>query len=145
MKNIKRDTLVAYSNVLGVSIESLLNANMEDIPPDCHEPDLVKVENKQVVTTSLQVAEYFDKEHKTVLRSIDDLVAQFCATKEFFHETSREYRGQTFRYFLMNRDGFSLLVMGFTGKKALEWKIKLHWGEGGEMQNGRFFKVRQND
>lgn len=26
--------------------------------------------------------------------------------------------------YYMNRDGFSLLVMGFTGKKAIEWKIK---------------------
>jgi len=41
-----------------------------------------------------------------------------------FYEDSREYRGQQFRYFVMNRDGFSLLVMGFTGSKALEWKIK---------------------
>lgn len=26
--------------------------------------------------------------------------------------------------YIMNRDGFSLLAMGFTGKKALEWKLK---------------------
>ena len=32
--------------------------------------------------------------------------------------------GQFHRMYFMNRDGFSLLVMGFTGKKALEWKLK---------------------
>jgi phage regulator Rha-like protein len=32
--------------------------------------------------------------------------------------------GQFHRMYLMNRDGFSLLVMGFNGKKALEWKLK---------------------
>lgn len=86
--------------------------------------DLVRINSNQVVTDSRSVAEHFEKEHKNVLRAIDDLVAQNSATKNMFYETSREYRGQSFRYFLMNRDGFSLLVMGFTGAKALEWKIK---------------------
>jgi len=86
--------------------------------------DLVRINSNQVVTDSRNVAEHFEKEHKNVLRAIDDLVAQNSATKNMFYETSREYRGQSFRYFLMNRDGFSLLVMGFTGAKALEWKLK---------------------
>lgn len=86
--------------------------------------DLVRLNSNQVVTDSRSVAEHFEKEHKNVLRAIDDLVAQNSATKNMFYETSREYRGQSFRYFLMNRDGFSLLVMGFTGEKALEWKLK---------------------
>ena len=86
--------------------------------------DLVRINSNQVVTDSRSVAEHFGKEHKNVLRAIDDLVAQNSATKNMFYETSHEYRGQSFRYFLMNRDGFSLLVMGFTGEKALEWKLK---------------------
>lgn len=86
--------------------------------------NLVSINNNQVVVSSRQVAEHFGKEHKTVLRSINEiLVAQNCATK-FFHETTHEYRGQKFPEYLMNRDGFSLLVMGFTGEKALEWKVK---------------------
>ena len=85
---------------------------------------LVKIENDTIVTSSRNVAEHFGKQHKHVLEAIDDLVAENSATKNMFYETSREYRGQSFRYFLMNRDGFSLLVMGFTGKKALEWKLK---------------------
>lgn len=85
---------------------------------------LVHIDNQQVVTDSRSVAENFEKEHKNVLRTIDDLVAQNSATKNMFLEQTREYRGRDFRYYLMNRDGFSLLVMGFTGAKALEWKIK---------------------
>ena len=85
---------------------------------------LVEINNNQVVVSSRDIAEHFDKEHKNVLRNIDELVAQNSATKDMFLEATREYRGQNFRYFLMNRDGFSLLVMGFTGKKALEWKLK---------------------
>lgn len=86
--------------------------------------DLVRINSNQVVTDSRSVAEHFEKQHKHVLEAIDNLVAENSATKNMFYETSREYRGQSFRYFLMNRDGFSLLVMGFTGAKALEWKLK---------------------
>lgn len=86
--------------------------------------NLVTVDGNQVVTDSRSVAEHFEKQHKHVLDAIDNLVAQNSATKNMFLEQTREYRGRDFRYYLMNRDGFSLLVMGFTGAKALEWKIK---------------------
>ena len=85
---------------------------------------LVEVSNNQIVTDSRRRAEVFGKEHKNVLRSISEiLVAQKSDTK-FFYETEHEYRGQKFPMYLMNRDGFSLLVMGFNGKKVLEWKVK---------------------
>lgn len=80
--------------------------------------------NGELVVSSRKVAEDFGKEHKVVLRSVREiLVEQNCATK-FFHETTHEYRGQQFPEYLMNRDGFCLLVMGFTGKEALAWKLK---------------------
>lgn len=86
--------------------------------------ELVEVNKEQVVTDSRKVAEVFGKEHKNVLTAIRDiLVAENQATK-FFYETEHEYRGQKFPMYLMNRDGFSLLVMGFTGSKAMQWKIK---------------------
>lgn len=81
-------------------------------------------EHNQPVVTSLQVAEDFEKEHKTVLRSIENLVAQNCAAKSWFYECAYENRGRQYPMYLMNRDGFSLLVMGFTGKEALNWKVK---------------------
>lgn len=86
--------------------------------------NLVKVENQQIVTDSRQIAEHFGKEHKHVLDAIRQiLVAENSATK-FFMESAHEYRGQKFPMYYMNRDGFTLLAMGFTGAKALEWKIK---------------------
>ena len=86
--------------------------------------ELVEVRNQQVVTDSRKVAEVFGKEHKHVLESIRQvLVAENSATK-FFYEAEYEYRGQKFPMYYMNRDGLSLLVMGFTGKKAMQWKLK---------------------
>lgn len=86
--------------------------------------NLVTVVNENVVVSSREVAEHFGKQHKHVLDAIDNLVAENSATKNMFLEQTREYRGRDFRFYLMNRDGFSLLVMGFTGAKALEWKLK---------------------
>lgn len=51
------------------------------------------------------------------------LVAENSATR-FYQESTHEYRGQRFPEYLMNRDGFTLLAMGFTGKDALQWKMK---------------------
>ena len=77
--------------------------------------NLVEVKNNQVVVSSKQVAEKFDKEHKHVLDAIRQLlVAEKSATK-FFEESSYKYRGRDFPIFYMNRDGFALLAMGFTG------------------------------
>ena len=86
--------------------------------------NLVSINNNQVVVSSRQVADNFEKEHKVVLRSIKEILAvQNCATK-FFYESTFTNRGKQYPEYLMNRDGFSLLVMGFTGEKALEWKVK---------------------
>lgn len=85
---------------------------------------ILSTQNGEPVASSRQIAESFGKEHKHVLTAIRQiLVAENSATK-FFHETAFEYRGQKFPEYMMNRDGFSLLVMGFTGKAALEWKLK---------------------
>lgn len=85
---------------------------------------VLSTQNGEPVASSRQIAENFGKEHKHVLSAVRQiLVAENSATK-FFHETTFEYRGQKFPEYLMNRDGFSLLVMGFTGKAALEWKLK---------------------
>lgn len=85
---------------------------------------LVEVHENQVVTDSRKVAEVFGKEHKHVLESIRQILAAENSATNFFCESVHEYRGQQFPMYYLNRDGFSLLVMGFTGKKALEWKLK---------------------
>lgn len=85
---------------------------------------LVDVVNNEIVVSSRQVAEHFGKEHKNVLASISDILAAEISATKFYHETTFENRGKQYPMYLMDRDGFSLLVMGFSGKEALKWKIK---------------------
>lgn len=85
--------------------------------------ELVIMHNKQAVTTSLRVAEVFGKDHKHVLETISNLAAEKSAAK-FFAETTYNNRGKQYPMYYMNRDGFTLLAMGFTGKKALQFKIQ---------------------
>lgn len=87
--------------------------------------ELVYLKNDEAVCDSLQVAEKFGKEHKNVLQSIDNLIAENSAVKIMFKISSyKSGNGQSYRKFYMNRDGFSLLAMGFTGREALEWKLQ---------------------
>lgn len=88
--------------------------------------DLVfRGQDDQVLTTSLKVAEVFEKEHKHVLDAVRKLfTAENSAVKQMFQEsTYLNERNQSQPVFVMNRDGFTLLAMGFNGKKALDFKI----------------------
>lgn len=87
--------------------------------------NLVIIQNKQVVTTSLQVAESFEKRHDNVLREIEGLL-KIEEAQNYFQEGTYEHpqNKQKYRMFYMNRDGFTLLAMGFTGSKALAFKLK---------------------
>lgn len=79
----------------------------------------------QPVASSRDVAEHFGKEHKNVLQSIENLTAENSALTQMFFKTSyTSGTGKAYPMYLMNRDGFTLLAMGFTGKAALEWKLK---------------------
>ncbi len=87
--------------------------------------NLVIMHNQQAVTNSLKVAESFEKQHKHILRDIDSLkedVPNFGLI--FFETTEPDSYGRDRRIYLMNRDGFSLLAMGFTGSKAIQFKLK---------------------
>ena len=111
--------------------------------------DLVKIEGGQVLADSLTVATAFGKQHYNVIRDIEILIANMKALGEneiegkitllnfeggysdqqiqrFFIESKYYHpkNKQEHKMYLMTRDGFSLLVMGFTGQKALEWKLK---------------------
>ena len=87
--------------------------------------ELVVIQNRQAVTTSLQVAESFEKRHDHILRDIEALKKDVPNFGEMFHEseTPDSYKRMRKTYY-MNRDGFTLLAMGFNGKKALEFKLK---------------------
>lgn len=85
---------------------------------------ILSTQNGEPVASSRQIAESFGKEHKNVIQSIENLAAENSAAKSMFHETTFENRGKQYPMYMMNRDGFTLLAMGFTGKAALEWKLK---------------------
>ncbi|WP_342441786.1 Rha family transcriptional regulator [Lysinibacillus sp. FSL K6-0075] len=90
--------------------------------------NLVIIQNRQAVTTSLQVAESFEKRHDHVLRDIETILGGFPNSGEapMFYESAYQHpqNKQQYRMFYMNRDGFTLLAMGFTGSKALDFKLK---------------------
>lgn len=87
--------------------------------------NLVSVINNQVVVSSRQVAEKFGKEHRNVLASIKEIISAEKSALTFYQEnTYKAGTGKSYPKYLMNRDGFTLLAMGFTGKDALQWKMK---------------------
>lgn len=86
--------------------------------------NLTILQDGQAVTTSRQVAENFGKEHKNILRDIDIIISRSELSREMFLESTYENRGKQYPEYIMNRDGFTLLAMGFTGSDAMQWKIK---------------------
>lgn len=91
----------------------------------------IKSENGKLVVSSRQIAEDFNKGHSSmVIRAIENLIkdversGQNCTHLFIKTEYQNEQNGQWYKEYLLTRDGFSLLVMGFTGAKALEWKLK---------------------
>lgn len=96
------------------------------IKGDKYERDYFGNRNGKILVSSLDVAEKFGKRHDSILRDIDNLISDSTKVwSEMFIESSyKNERGKIYRCFDMNRDAFSLLCMGFNGKKALEWKLK---------------------
>lgn len=88
---------------------------------------IIKILNQegQLVVTSRQVAEDFEKRHADVLEKIEELIKTEKSVMTMFIESSyKAGTGKEYKEYLITRDGFSLLVMGFTGAKALTWKLK---------------------
>ena len=90
--------------------------------------ELVTINRNQAVTTSRKIAEVFGKEHKVVLKAIRDLEIPENFGRHNFMPTEYFWKnnlGKTVKYpmYLITRDGFTLLAMGFTGAKALEFKL----------------------
>lgn len=82
--------------------------------------------NGKIITTSVAVAEYFHKRHDHVLDKIRSVMSE--CTPEYHLPNFREVAGgdgaiRKMPMFELTRDAFVLIVMGFTGKKALQWKI----------------------
>ena len=88
----------------------------------------ISVSNGKVTTTSRKIAEIFGKEHFHVLRDIEALEIPDDFRKSNFGVSEYQAKnglGKTINYkmYLITRDGFTLLAMGFTGAKAMQFKI----------------------
>ena len=91
--------------------------------------ELIKVEfneqNEQLVVSSREVAENFEKQHKHILETIRELETSVENPAHLFIQSKyKDTYNREQNEYLLTRDGFSLLVMGFTGQKALQWKLK---------------------
>lgn len=108
----------------------------------------IEMYNDQMTVSSREIAKNFEKEHYNVIRDIETLIEQMKNTNlnfefgtknnqlkiegvknnpeisQYFIETTyKDAKGETRKEYKLTRDGFSLLVMGFTGQKALKWKL----------------------
>ena len=78
--------------------------------------------------SSRQVAEEFGKRHADVLRAIEKITAPTSGVSAEFNErnfalvTYKDAKGERRPEYLMTKDGFAILAMGFTGKKAMRFK-----------------------
>lgn len=95
-----------------------------------------KGQNNQVLTNSLLVAEKFGKEHSDVLRAIDALVSKMAENQceGYFAETSVDIPQpnggvRDSQVVVMNRDGFTLLEIGFTEKNIVFLIVQKHENE----------------
>lgn len=94
------------------------------------QPELF-IHNGVVTTTSTQVAQFFGKRHDNVLRAIRALIRETASDNRFLNfEETVEVRENpsggapiSMPAYRMDREGFMLLAMGFTGKEALRWKL----------------------
>lgn len=84
-------------------------------------------QNNQPTTTSKIIADTFHKVHRDVVRAINNLdIPEDFRMRNFAQSKfkAENVNGVEYDCYEMTRDGFTLLAMGFTGKKAIEWKIK---------------------
>ncbi|MCD8239392.1 MAG: Rha family transcriptional regulator [Clostridiales bacterium] len=91
---------------------------------------LVEIKGKKneeiLITTSRMIAEVFEKRHADVLRDIENLGCsdKFRERNFAFSEYKVKGNNKTYHEYIITRDGFTLLVMGYTGEKAMLFKEK---------------------
>lgn len=103
----------------------MTNAEMTSI--DASRNPIVHAQNGEVFANSRDVAAFFSKRHRDVTEAIDNLIKAEgeLGVRNFRHTPYVEAsNGQTYRSYDMDRDGFTLIAMGFTGGKALKWKLR---------------------
>lgn len=87
----------------------------------------VSKKDEEVRVSSRYIAKIFNKEHRDVLRAIDNILNSDGLSEEFSRcnfarSTYKTNRGKTYREYCLTRDGFVMVTMGFTGEKAMKFK-----------------------
>lgn len=90
--------------------------------------NLVQIQESKVTTTSLKVAEVFEKRHDNVIRDIENLIAEL---QEISQKDALKFEGISYKdkynrdkkAYRLNKDAFILLVMGYSGTKAINLKV----------------------
>ncbi len=90
---------------------------------DCEIIENLEVIDNIIFTNSLFVAKVFNKNHAHILRAIENLPQDEFNALNFNAVSYKASNGKINPCYNLTRDGFSLLVMGFTGEKAYKWKI----------------------
>jgi Rha family phage regulatory protein len=80
----------------------------------------------KLIADSRDVAATFGKRHGDVIRAVRELIesAEELDQRNFASINFVDAGGRTYPAYEMDRDGFSLLAMGFNGEKALRWKLR---------------------
>ena len=95
-----------------------------------NENDLVKIENKdgKLMVSSRVVADRFEKQHKHVLESIENIRAENSAlTSEYFIETSyKAGTGKHYKEYLLTRDGFFIAGHGLHRREGSGLEIEIY-------------------
>lgn len=88
--------------------------------------NLVNVENGKATTSSKLVADKFGKQHRLILDSVKRISKEHeeFGRANFSVSSYKSEQGKELECFEMTRDGYMMIAMGLTGKKALQWKIK---------------------
>lgn len=86
---------------------------------------IVVIKDNEAFADSRDVAAFFGKQHKDVLRDIRNLIAKepILGERNFAPFKINDLTGESTSHYEMDRKGFTLLAMGFTGDKALRWKL----------------------
>ena len=93
---------------------------------DASRNPVVFMKDGEVFASSRDVAEFFGKRHDHVIRDIRNLIESEpkLGLLNFGEFKNKDLTGTHTSHYNMDRDGFTLLAMGFTGSKALKWKLR---------------------
>lgn len=107
---------MALKHGWGTKMHEIVHINNTDV--------VFEVVSGNVFANSLQIADVFEKNHKEVMRAMRNQPDDEFARRNFAQSSYINQQNKQQPMYQMTRDGFSLIVMGFTGQKAREWKIQ---------------------